>query len=136
MTTSPNVLSLPWYDLNGATSAGANSEARSASWLPTIVNRLVAQFAPLQIVLFGSYARGTAHRGSDLDLLVVLSDEPGGVRHREVTVAMLRALSDLPVAKDVVVTTPAELARDGHLVGTVIREALREGKLLYERASR
>jgi hypothetical protein len=48
---------------------------------------------------------------------------------------MLRALSDLPVAKDVVVTTPDEIARRGHLVGTVLREALQEGKLLHERPS-
>ena len=135
MTTSPTVLTLPPYDFNGATNGGANSEARSASWLPPIVERLVAQFAPLQIILFGSYARGTAHRGSDLDVLVVLADEPCGLRHREVTVAMLQALSDLPVAKDVVVTTPEEIARRGRLVGTVLREALQEGKLLYERPS-
>jgi predicted nucleotidyltransferase len=135
MTTGPNVLTLPRYDLNDGTNSGATGEARSAAWLPTIIDRLVAGFAPLQIILFGSYARGTAHRGSDLDVLVVLPDEPGGLRHREVTVAMLRALSDLPVAKDVVVTTPDEIARRGHLVGTVLREALREGKLLYERPS-
>jgi predicted nucleotidyltransferase len=126
---------LPRYDLNGPTNGGATDEARSAAWLPTIIDRLVAGFAPLQIILFGSYARGTAHRGSDLDVLVVLPDEPGGLRYRDVTVAMLRALSDLPVAKDVVVTTPDEIARRGHLVGTVLREALQEGTLLHERPS-
>ncbi|MGH2353247.1 MAG: nucleotidyltransferase domain-containing protein [Chloroflexota bacterium] len=135
MSTSPNVPALPRYDPNGATDGVTDGEARSAAWLPTIIDRLVAQFAPLQIILFGSYARGTAHRGSDLDMLVVLPDEPGGLRHREVTVAMLRALSDLPVAKDVVVTTPEEIASRGHLAGMVLREALREGKLLYGRAS-
>lgn len=41
---------------------------------------------------------------------------------------MRRALSDLPVAKDIVVTTPAEIDRRGHLVGSVLRPALREGK--------
>lgn len=33
--------------------------------------RLVRAFAPERIVLFGSYAKGTAHPGSDVDLLVV-----------------------------------------------------------------
>ena len=131
--TVRNVLALPRYDLDGATNGGASGEADSASWLPTIVDRLVSRFAPLQIILFGSYARGTAHRGSDLDVLVVLPDEPGGMRYREVTVAMLRALSDLPVAKDIVVATPEEIARRGALAGTVLREALQDGKLLYER---
>jgi hypothetical protein len=39
----------------------------------------------------------------------------------------------LPVAKDVVVTTPAEIEEYGHLVGLVFRPALREGKVIYER---
>jgi uncharacterized protein len=129
------MLTLPRYDLDSARAGGAGGEARSVAWLPTIIDRLVAQFAPLQIILFGSYARGTPHRDSDLDVLVVMPDEPGGLRYREVTVAMLQALSDLPIPKDVVVTTPDEIAREGHLVGTMLHEAIEDGRLLYERPS-
>ena len=35
------------------------------------VERLIRAFAPERIVLFGSYAKGTNHAGSDIDLLVV-----------------------------------------------------------------
>ena len=35
--------------------------------------------------------------------------------------------------KDIIVTTPDEIARRGHIVGTVLRSALREGQVLYER---
>ena len=42
--------------------------------------------------------------------------------------------TDLPVPKDIVVTTPEEIARRGDVVGTVLRPALREGKVLYERS--
>ena len=45
-----------------------------------------------------------------------------------------RTLGDLPVCKDIVVATPEEIARRGHLAGTVLRSALREGKIVYERA--
>ena len=37
--------------------------------------RIVRDFNPLQIVLFGSQARGDAHRHSDIDLLVVFSEQ-------------------------------------------------------------
>ena len=47
---------------------------------------------------------------------------------------MRRTLSDLPVSKDIIVTTPEEIARRGHIVGTVLRAALREGKVVYERS--
>lgn len=102
----------------------------ATDWLPEIVNRLVREFDPLKIILFGSHARGEANMHSDLDLLVVLrSVSP---KRREV-VEMRRALGDLPVSKDVIVTTPEEIDRRGDLVGTVLRPALREGRVLYER---
>ncbi|MGH2353767.1 MAG: nucleotidyltransferase domain-containing protein [Chloroflexota bacterium] len=94
------------------------------------VDRLVRRFQPVRIILFGSQARGDVGRDSDVDLLVVL---PSVADRRDATVQMLRALGDLPVPVDVVVTTPDEIARRGHLVGTILRPALREGTVLYER---
>lgn len=103
--------------------------------LQEAVERIVAGFDPLKIVLFGSLARGEYRADSDVDLLVVISDgsDDGGSGKHEVTVEILRALKDLPFPKDVVVTTPEEIDRRGDLVGTVLRPALREGKVLYER---
>ena len=99
--------------------------------ISTMVDRIVAGFQPLRIILFGSHARGTATPGSDVDLLVVLPD----VRdNRETTVAIRQALGDLPASKDIVVTTPEEITRRGRLVGTILRAALREGKVVYERS--
>lgn len=101
-------------------------------WLPSVVERVVEGFDPLKVVLFGSRARGDAGPHSDVDLLVVMPD--GIDDERRVTVEIRRLLRDMPVAKDVVVTTPEEIERRGDLVGTVLRPALREGKVLYERA--
>ena len=99
-------------------------------WLPTVVERVVERFDPLKVVLFGSLARGEANYHSDVDLLIVFDEIED---ERRVTVEILRALKDLPISKDIVVTTPEELERRGDLVGTVFRPALREGKTLYER---
>ena len=96
----------------------------------TMVDRIVARFQPARILLFGSRARGTDNRWSDVDLLVVM-EEVADKRHA--AVEMGRVLSDLPVSKDIIVTTPDEIARRGHIVGTVLRAALREGKVVYER---
>ena len=96
----------------------------------TMVARIVARFQPARILLFGSRARGTANRWSDVDLLVVMEEVAD---KRRAAVAMRRTLADLPVSKDIIVTTPEEIARRGHLVGTVLRAALREGKVVYER---
>ena len=95
-----------------------------------MVSRIVREFDPLQIILFGSQARGDAGEWSDVDLLVVM---PDGTTKHDAAVAILNVLGNLPVAKDVIITTPDEIQRRGHLVGTVLRPALREGRVLYER---
>jgi uncharacterized protein len=105
----------------------------TADWIPVMTHRIVRAFRPLKIVLFGSRARGEAQEQSDVDLLVVMPDAWAGARKREAAVGILGALKDVPVFKDVVVTTPEEIARRGDLAGTILRLALREGRVLYER---
>lgn len=96
-----------------------------------VVQRIVAAFRPVRVILFGSRARGTAKTTSDVDLLVVL---PEVADKRRAAVEMLRAVGDLLVATDIVVSTPEELAHRGQTKGSVLRAALREGKVVYESA--
>lgn len=99
-------------------------------YLPTVVDRLVAEFRPQRIIMFGSNAVGSARDDSDLDLLVVM---PDGTPSRESRIAMRKALRDLPLAKDILVTTPEEIARRGKIRGLVLHTALREGVEVYAR---
>jgi predicted nucleotidyltransferase len=96
-----------------------------------MVQRIVDQFDPDQIVLFGSHARGTAGPDSDVDLLVVM---PVSGSRREKQIEMRVALHDIQMPKDIIVVTPDDVARRRDIVGTIIRPALREGKVLYVRA--
>ena len=98
--------------------------------ISTMVDRIVGRFQPSRVVLFGSYARGTAIESSDVDLLVVMADVPD---KRRTAVEIRRSLGDLPISKDIVVTTPDEIMSRGHVVGTVLHAALREGTVVYER---
>ena len=100
--------------------------------LRTMTDRIVQNFQPIRLILFGSHARGEANPHSDIDLLVVFSEAPD---KRKTAIEIRRALADLPVCKDIIVTTPNEISRCGHIVGTVLRSALREGQVLYERHS-
>jgi uncharacterized protein len=100
-----------------------------AGTVQTMVDRIVERVHPIRVVLFGSHARGQATVQSDVDLLVVLSQVGD---KRKAAVEIRRLLADLPIAKDIVVTTPEEIARRGDLPGTVLRSALRDGTVVYE----
>lgn len=106
------------------------SAASAQEKIQEMVRRIVERFHPEKIILFGSYARGTAGPDSDVDLLVVKS-VVGPKQQERLNIRL--ALRGIGLAKDVIVVTPEEVERDKDLVGTIIRPALREGKVLYER---
>jgi uncharacterized protein len=98
-------------------------------YLTTIVGRLVRAFDPARIVLVGSRARGDAREDSDYDLFVVLDDVPD---KRAARTAIRRALSDLPISKDVVVASVEE-AKEGESGWGAVGWVAGEGRTLYER---
>jgi predicted nucleotidyltransferase len=103
--------------------------AKQPPYLSEAVDRIVRKFHPIRIILFGSWARGSAREDSDLDLLVVL---PKVEHKRKAAIEVLRALNGLPIAKDVIVTTPKEIKERGQVVGNILHPALKEGKIIYE----
>jgi predicted nucleotidyltransferase len=96
-----------------------------------MVRRIVAKFRPEQVILFGSYARDSAGPNSDADLLVVMHIEG---RKRPTIVEMYRELSGVGLAKDIVLATPQEVERRRHEPGSLIHNALQEGRVLYDHA--
>ena len=97
-----------------------------------LVRRIVNRFHPEKVILFGSFARGTAGEDSDADVLVVMPVE-GSKRKKanEIDVALV----GIDLAVDVIVVTPEELERQKDQIGTIIYPALKEGKVLYEKAA-
>jgi predicted nucleotidyltransferase len=95
-----------------------------------MVLRIVERFDPERIILFGSAARGDAGPDSDVDLLVVMPVE-GSRREKAVEIGV--AVNDIPVPKDIVVTTPEDFEWRKEIVGTIERPAAREGRLVYAR---
>ncbi|HUU26508.1 MAG TPA: nucleotidyltransferase domain-containing protein [archaeon] len=97
-----------------------------------MVRRIVEKFHPEKIILFGSWARGTAAPDSDVDLLVVLPVQ-GSRRSKAMEIDYALADRDLPL--DLIVVTPEQFEREKQLIGTFIRPAVLEGKILYERVA-
>ncbi len=96
-----------------------------------MVRRIVRDFHPERVILFGSHARGEAGPDSDVDLLVVMPVE--GLKHKK-QVEIRVALHDIRIPKDIIVTTPEDFAWRKDVVGTIEYPAVREGKVLYARS--
>jgi len=103
-----------------------------AEWVPVIVARVAERFDPERVVLFGSLASGQVGPDSDIDLLVIFREQAD---RRSTAVALRLAIADIPAPVDFVVTDLREIRRRGRIVGLALEAALREGKVVYARAS-
>lgn len=97
--------------------------------IETVVRQIVERFQPEQIILFGSYAYGRPGPESDVDLLVVM-DTP--LKEMEQAVRICQAI-EYHFGLDLIVRTPATLARRLALGDSFLHEATHKGKVLYER---
>jgi predicted nucleotidyltransferase len=97
--------------------------------LMEIAKRIVENFHPEKVVLFGSYAYGKPTIESDVDLLVIMksNDRPAKRSAKVISVCRPRHLG-----MDVIVITPEELERQLAGFDPFLEEALSKGKVLYE----
>ena len=101
-----------------------------------MVQAIVDEVDPEQVILFGSRARGEEGERSDVDL-IVLEAEPFGParsRHKEL-VRLYHAIAGFPVAADVLVYSREDVDYWRDSLNHVLARALRKGKVLYERQS-
>lgn len=103
-----------------------------AEWVPEATRTIADAFAPRQIILFGSVARGDDTADSDVDLLVIFDEISG--RRRDLATEIQRALADIGAPVDVIVTDRADLDRRAQVPG-VLRMALRDGQVVHDRAA-
>lgn len=96
-----------------------------------VKNRLVQVYNPLEIYLFGSYAWGTPHEDSDLDLLIVVEDSDEK-RHKRGKPGF-EALWGLCISKDLLVYTKSELDKQASDTTSFVSKILKDGKVLYVR---
>jgi hypothetical protein len=100
--------------------------------LKDLVRRTVETVHPVQIILFGSAARGEMGPNSDLDVLVVM---PDGCDRRAVAGTLYRAYRGLEYAHDVVVVSQSDVQQYGQDPYLIIHTTMSEGKELYRVSS-
>ena len=97
--------------------------------IQAVVDRIAEAYDPERVVFFGSHARGTATSDSDVDLLVILTFEGKPFwKSLEITNRM-----NPPFAVDLLARRPDDTQRRYAQGDPLIREALDQGRVLYER---
>ena len=93
------------------------------------VSRIKAAFGDsiCQVVLFGSYARGEAGPGSDVDLMVITTDASWGTEYRLITMGY-NLYPEMGVLLSVKVRTPGEYSQSGRI--SFLRNVKKDGILV------
>jgi predicted nucleotidyltransferase len=91
--------------------------------------RIAEACQPERVILFGSYAYGTPTTYSDVDILVILPFE--GTGFRKALDILNRVDPAFPV--DLLARKPEDVSKRFAEGDPLIREALSQGKVLYER---
>jgi len=93
------------------------------------VRLLGEAYRPERIYLFGSWARGDARPDSDLDLMVIVSDDAAPERQK--SQLAYETLWSTGASGDILVWTRSEFERCLHLPATLPATIVREGRLVY-----
>ncbi len=105
----------------------SNARVFSREDLEAFTRTLLEQFAPEQVILFGSQARGDARQDSDADILVVMSYEGRPfAKSREI-----RRACKPGFRVDLLIRSPEDTEPRYHRGDPIIREALDHGEVLY-----
>jgi glycerol-3-phosphate dehydrogenase len=100
--------------------------------LDTLIQRLIETYKPLVIYLFGSYAWGTPHKDSDLDLMIIVDHSTQASYERPR--AGYHALFGLGIFKDILVYTKSEFKEEAEDTSTLCHKISKDAVKLYEKS--
>jgi len=98
--------------------------------LKDIRRRLIKEYDPDKIILFGSRVEGKDNEGSDIDLVIVKETEKRPLDRR---IEVETLLADRAVPIDIVVYTPDEIRNLYSMGSPFVEEIVENGRLLYMR---
>ncbi len=97
-----------------------------------MVDKLVAEYQPEKIILFGSHAHGEPDSGSDIDLLIV-KDTSERYIDRCCTVRGILSDRKRKIGIDTIVVTPDELSGRIAIGDQFVNQILTKGCVLHEK---
>ena len=103
--------------------------AEAEQKIKEISDKIIHEYKPEKIILFGSWAWGTPHEDSDIDFFIIKeTSTPSLKRIEEVD----RIFSRREVPMDFLVYTPKQVKSRFELGDLFVKDILANGRVLYE----
>ncbi|GAI96927.1 unnamed protein product [marine sediment metagenome] len=97
-----------------------------------ILDKLVTDYAPQKVILYGSYAYGKPDRDSDIDLLIIKNTSERFI-DRWVTVQQILTGTHPSIPVETLVLTPQEMEKRLAIGDQFVEEIINKGEVLYAR---
>lgn len=97
--------------------------------LKEITEKIVKEYQPEKIILFGSWAWGEPHENSDLDIFIVKTTNTPSLKRIE---ELDRLFSRRELPMDFLVYTPEQVERRMTMGDLFVKDILENGKVLYD----
>ena len=110
---------------------GAELVAERFRQIKAVASRIAQEISPQRILLFGAHAKGQAGPDSDVDLLVITDRSMGSDASLN-----LRRKIEYSFPLDLIVCDARRLARRVEAGDFFLQDAVRFGKVLYEKPDR
>lgn len=101
------------------------------SRIKAITQKIIKEYKPEKIILFGSHAWGKPHQWSDVDLFIVKNSKKRRIDRARDVRRMLFGYG-FP-ATDLLVYTPSEVKKRLAIEDFFIQDIVKKGKVLYEK---
>jgi predicted nucleotidyltransferase len=98
--------------------------------IEALLERMIDEFRPVEVRLFGSRARGEADVASDWDLFVVVPDD---LEAADDMFAGYRLRREMRTRADIILCPVSEFVEDRDTPNTLAYEAAHHGVTIYER---
>lgn len=110
------------------------NKENSKKILSEVVEKLINQYKPLSIILYGSYAHGNPTEDSDIDLLILKNTNKRRVdRFVQVKKIIYDPRNKIPISP--LIYNPKELEERLRIGDDFIKEIYKKGTILYEKTN-
>jgi predicted nucleotidyltransferase len=109
-----------------------NREQRSLEEIKAEILKSLEQMGveTKKIILFGSRARGDFSKSSDYDFLIITAKTFSIKEKREIAAGIRKVLVSFYIASDIIIKSEGEVEYFRNKIGSVVRQALKEGVAL------